>query len=398
LGALSGLSGETETPISDAATIAPIAGAIPPAAGILGWMGRKAVDLGSVVGSGFGYQPAINRLERAGIQRLANGQSPRIQAALENPTEFVPGAKPTVAEAIAEGNQRSPDQFGGAIVKLQKELTGAQGVEDILPSVAKAQKQSLRTYAQALDEETKPLREAALAAANKGGVNSGSITGRIDTQLAQPGIGASDVVRKTLASVKDKIESLADESGVINANDLYTVRMEIGNTIKTFSKETANWDKRLTAKLDAGIKGYIDDAIESAGGKGWKDYLSTYSKGMQNIRNHEARLETAKDIAKSVKGRYAGGLVQGELPKPPTLLSRPMMMLNFALRAIERDANMPVVKQMAQTLQDPQEFSRLMMLPPENTQRRLAERIMTVAGSQGILGGQQQPQGILRQE
>ena len=331
-------------------------------------IGNKAADMASTIGASFGNKSGIDRIAKDAAVRVAGDSRAEQIRALQNATEYVPGVRPTAAEAIAEAQKGRPSQFGGATIKLQKDLTGAKGVEDILTGNARTQKQGLADYTTTVKAQTKPMREAALQGANAGGgVFADDVISGIDAALAKPGQRASDVVEKSLSAVRQKIESLRDPTtGRIDAEDLYTVRKEIGNTIERYAKETANWDKRLSARIEGDVQRLIDDGIENAGGVGWKDYLRTYSGGMRNVESTLSRQKDAKLLAAPLKGSNAADLAAGELPKLPNLLSRPAMATNFALKLISRDANTPVMKRIAEAMTDPQEYARLLSLPAKD--------------------------------
>jgi hypothetical protein len=128
-----------------------------------------------------------------------------------------------------------------------------------------------------------------------------------------PGIRASDVVQKTLAGLDTKLRELAkDNGGFIHPEDLYTVRKELGSYISIAAKDTANWDKRLSGKLQNSLQDAFDEAIEKAGGAGWKDYLTAYSAGMQGI-DRQALAARAMALYKQSPKRFVA-LVQGESP------------------------------------------------------------------------------------
>jgi hypothetical protein len=339
----------------------------------------KAGDIGATIGASFGSERGTNRIARDAATRVAGDSREKVLQALAGAREHVPGVKPTVAEAIAEAQIGKPERFGGALVRLQKDLSGAKGIEDVLPSATRRQAVATEDFVSGLKAQTKPMREAALARANVQGVDPNDIAIEIDKALLRPGTRASDVVQKSLNAVKEKIASLTDANGKVNAEDLYTVRKEVGNTIGRFSKETANWDKKVVSGLERNIQSYIDDAIERAGGTGWKDYLKTYSSGMKAVDAQAARVREAKIMAAQVKGGHAADLAAGDIPKTPTLLSRPMMALNYGLRLISRDANTPIARKLATDMQDPKKFAELMSLPQNNINRRMAEQILLKA-------------------
>jgi hypothetical protein len=133
-------------------------------------------------------------------------------------------------------------------------------------------------------------------------LDAGGITGAIDAKLAQPGLRASSNVVKVLDSIKDDITNLtAKGGGVIDAHDLYTLRKEgINERIMQILGQT---DPKISAKVTRKVLGeirpLIDDAIEKAGGTGWRDYLKTYAANMQAIDQKAMAAEAAKLFEKS---------------------------------------------------------------------------------------------------
>lgn len=146
----------------------------------------------------------------------------------------------------------------------------------------------------------------------------------IDNVLKKPGERASDVVVNVFSSLREKLQRLSNpETGVIDSNDLYTIRKEIGNDIKKFSSESQNWDAKLTGGLEKNVKSYIDNAIEKAGNSGdWKRYLDTFQKEstkinqMQIAQALEKQLGTPLGNAERVAGFAAA------LENAPNLIKR----------------------------------------------------------------------------
>lgn len=128
-------------------------------------------------------------------------------------------------------------------------------------------------------------------------LDAGSITAAIDAKLNTPGLRASSNMTKVLQAVKDDIANLTEKGGgVIDAHDLYTLRKEgINERITQILGQT---DPKISAKVTRKtleeVRPLIDDAIEKAGGTGWKDYLKTYSQGMQAIDQKAMAAQTAK--------------------------------------------------------------------------------------------------------
>ena len=96
----------------------------------------------NTVAARFGSQPAITERASAALKSAAEGNEPFAIKAMDNAKTFVPGATPTMAEAIA-GAQEPNSIQGGRLVALQRSMRGAKGVEDIIPSAEQAQKAAL---------------------------------------------------------------------------------------------------------------------------------------------------------------------------------------------------------------------------------------------------------------
>lgn len=137
-----------------------------------------------------------------------------------------------------------------------------------------------------------------IAAHGMSPLKSDKILGGVDKTLNAPGTRASDVAQKSLGYVRDKIASLTNERGVIDARDLYTVRKEIGNAVSQFAKESGNWDKRMVSGIQTEIQKSIDDAIEGAGGTGWKSYLAKFGEMSRPIDQSKVLGEMSSVLAK----------------------------------------------------------------------------------------------------
>jgi hypothetical protein len=146
-------------------------------------------------------------------------------------------------------------------------------------------------------------------------LDTSKIIASIDTTINSPGTRASPVLTKTLQAVKDDIAALAEKNGgVIDAHDLYTLRKEgISERISQLLGPTdPKTSSKLTSKILLQLRPEIDKAIEAAGGTGWKDYLSTYSQGMQAI-DQKAMAAEAMRLFQDAPAQYVK-LVRGGNP------------------------------------------------------------------------------------
>lgn len=355
----------------------------PVARGIVNTVGGYVDDTVAAVTAAAGHKPSVTKLARDAMTTAAGDQAPDLRAAMREATELVPGAKPTVKEAVAQWNMRHPDrQIGGAIVKLQDELSGAKGIEDILPSKMKANEAAVERHITNVKEAAAPLREAALGGARAShllgrGVPVPKIQHDILMESLAPGFRMNKVLRAAASDVNGQIKKELTQYKTINPDDLYTIRMNIGNTIrKHYERSGGRPDAKLAGGFERNLQRSIDDAIEASGGIGWKAYLKMYSKGLSAAEAHEARLKFAEGISKGMSSQQPGQMVKEELIPIPTLLHRPTMFANFILRLIAQDATKPVMKEVATRMQDPQEFLHLISRPDAAPAKQAVNQVL----------------------
>ena len=181
-----------------------------------------------------------------------------------------------------------------------------QETSDIFADIAKQR----RAEAGFLERQIGSLEDYGLRPLDAGG-----ITAAIDAKLATPGLRASPNVVNVLQAVKDDIANLtAKGGGVIDAHDLYTLRKEgINERIMQILGQTdPKISAKVTRKVLEEVRPLIDDAIERAGGTGWRDYLKTYSQGMQAIDQKAMAAQAAK-LFKDSPQEYVR-LVRGNNP------------------------------------------------------------------------------------
>lgn len=147
------------------------------------------------------------------------------------------------------------------------------------------------------------------------------IVNKVDTIKVEPGQRSSEVVQKTFDALRTKLTDPAyvKPNGIIDSRDLYTIRKEIGNDIRRFAKDAANWDQQLTAGLEKSIKSYIDNSIEKAGGVRWKDYLNKYADYSTKINQMAIGRELAKSLNSPLNAERAGAFAQALENAPRTI-------------------------------------------------------------------------------
>lgn len=194
------------------------------------------------------------------------------------------------------------DAFNPAAINRQRGIVG--GLEQ---RGGQAAQQSLTTGAEA--------RAAEEAAANlrAQGLQPLDVSGVVNTlrQKASEAEFVSPDRYKILSEFANNLERRAAKmGGVIDATGLYLARREMGNFVRNILDTTDPKALRQgTAQLVGEAQPLIDDAIEAAGGKGWREYLNTFATGMKGIE----RQEFQRELSKLPEARFAK-VMAGEDP------------------------------------------------------------------------------------
>ena len=167
-----------------------------------------------------------------------------------------------------------------------------------------AGKAALESLTAGQGARTAEAKLAELAQAKIKPIYSTDIASKIRNTANQPGVRADKIQRNALLMLADDIDALGSPSnGVMVGEDIYQIRKtSINDAITKALSEGGNDPKAQTQRL-AGllgdVRGYIDDAIRSAGaGKDWDAYLSTFSKGRQQLDQRVAAGQLLKILDK----------------------------------------------------------------------------------------------------
>lgn len=147
-------------------------------------------------------------------------------------------------------------------------------------------------------------------------INTDRITGKIVSNLNDPKIAGSKPVQNVMSNVAKEIEEwTAANGGVIDARALYSIRKNaVASEVSRLNPSaTEKTQAKMTAAILGKVSPLIDDAIEAAGGTGWRNYLQTYADGMQVINRMKLGGEALKMLQKSPAGFME--LVKGNNPK-----------------------------------------------------------------------------------
>jgi hypothetical protein len=266
---------EATGPTRDAALArANIAGETVPAAEMLANAARQQAD--EITASGF--VPRMRGLEeRAGEQAAIMGDTPAIfpDMGLIQQTRGIAGA----------AGQRADDAIAAQIGLRDT----ARDMEDVVADLAA--------------EGMQPLRVT-------------PIVQQLRSMAAQPGTRADELQRGALTGLADKLQGLADANGVIDARDLYQIRKtglnDIVDTLLS-GRQPGSGTKERTASLLTSAREMIDNAVEGAGGVGWKDYLTRTRQGFETVNRQDLTAKGAQ-LAKENPDEFIA-LMGGERPK-----------------------------------------------------------------------------------
>ena len=155
--------------------------------------------------------------------------------------------------------------------------------------------------------------EAAAANLRAQGLQPLDISGLVSTlrQKASEAEFVSPDRFRILSEFANNLERRAAKmGGVIDATGLYLARREMGNFVSgILGTSDPKALRQGTAQLIAEAQPLIDDAIETAGGKGWREYLNTFAEGMKGIE----RQQLQRELAKLPEARFAK-VMKGEDP------------------------------------------------------------------------------------
>ena len=145
-------------------------------------------------------------------------------------------------------------------------------------------------------------------------LESAPLIQRISATSNNPAFAGNDLISGAVKNVADDIAKWTNQGGIIDANALEAIRKNSVNAaiaqLRPGADATAQ--RNLAAGVLSKLKPAIDDAIEAAGGVGWREYLNTHAKGMQRI-NEQKLSGKALDLWKTNKDEFVR-LVQNETP------------------------------------------------------------------------------------
>jgi hypothetical protein len=141
------------------------------------------------------------------------------------------------------------------------------------------------------------------------------LAGKIKALANNPEFAGNDLVAGAVKNVADDIAKWTSSGGVIDAKALDAIRKNSVNAAIAQLRPgaDASTQRNLASGVLAKVKPYIDDAIETAGGKGYKQYLEDYAKGAQQLAEQKLTGK-ALELYRTNKDAFVK-LVEGNAPE-----------------------------------------------------------------------------------
>jgi len=131
------------------------------------------------------------------------------------------------------------------------------------------------------------------------------IIDRLKAVVNQPEFAGNDLLAGAAKNVADDLAKWTANNGVIDAAALEAIRKNSVNAAiqQLRPGADATTQRNLAAGVLAKIKPAIDDAIEAAGGAGWRDYLTSHAQGMRQIAEKKLTGEALNLWKSGIEGK-----------------------------------------------------------------------------------------------
>lgn len=293
-----------------------------------------------------GPQNILNRYIR-GDKVVGEHNLPKMIAAARNATEILPGGKPTVADAVAGMPEGSP-------------LSALQGIS-ATTAIANPR------FGQRILDQTDAITNAEKSRSAMSAVNYGKAFDPSLHKLKPDAELASLVADPYFQSAVPTAAKVAQARGLNEADNLteilHTVKMGLDKKLKPGFGEVGIDNAERGAILDLKKKLTAWLVKNNSDYKVGRDEHAAASK---LIDDYTKRQELA---AKPLQATNLGGginIAEETRPHLPNLLSRPAMMLNWAMRKAGGGVEPRVDKALADMMLDPSKFAdEMSKLPPK---------------------------------
>jgi len=221
--------------------------------------------------------------------------------------------------------------------------------------------------------EAARLREAALESLQNAGLaplEGKPLADQVRAFIKDPLFAGNRERNMALNRVAREIEQWTGAQGVIDAHALDAIRKNSVNSIFANSPLTPKAKAKAVAQTMNAVRPALIDAIETAGGVGYRDYLQTYQAGMRNV-NQKKLMGAALDLYKNNTEAFLK-LVDGDTPKS---VEKIMGYGNFNILDELGEEAMGVLQSAAQTLKNAKEMTSQSSRAQDALRELLAENV-----------------------
>jgi len=255
-------------------------------------------------------QTAARQSREAAVKNLNEVTEPKKQEAISRANLYTEmGTEQQAATARANAAQGAADvrrvgaasQRAGEIGTAADSAVTAPGVADRYfklqdlgeAATTKAAKYSLDQGEVARDAEraTRSLQASGLAP-----LKTDSIIANIRRVMADPAKAGNAELGPVMTKVQDLIRQWGTADGVIDAVALDSIRKNAVSSIVNEMRLDPKVTAQVTARSLKSIQPLIEDAIEQAGGKGYKEYLRDYATRRGVIQQRPELVAQAKQM------------------------------------------------------------------------------------------------------
>lgn len=241
--------------------------------------------------------------QKEALNKLTTPMRETELAAANTAGQMLPGLEVKAAQKQASMVQALQDQGRMATESAQRAATAAQGKPGFLTQGDRAAEFADAANIMGRVKGQRQMEKAftdyqiqSLEAHGLKPLEAAPVVNQIRSVLADPKYAANDIVRGAAENVAEEISKWTNKRGIIDADALEAIRKNAVDA--TIAKLRPGLDqtaqKQAASGVLAKIKPVIDDAIEAAGGTGWRNYLETHSAGMKELSKTKLGAEAMK--------------------------------------------------------------------------------------------------------
>jgi hypothetical protein len=221
--------------------------------------------------------------------------------------------------------------------------------------------------------EAARVREAALESLQNAGLaplEGKTLAGMFRARAKDPAFAGSREYNIAMNRIARDIDQWTNANGVIDAHALDAIRKNSVNSIFANSPLAPKAKAKAIAKTMSEVRPALIDAIEDAGGTGYREYLQTYQAGMQRV-NERKLMGEALNLYKNSPDEFIK-LVDGDAPKA---VEKIMGFGNFNIASEISQEALSALRGASQTLKNSKEMAAQSSMAQDALRELLAENV-----------------------